>query len=105
MDRAVLGGGVDEMLLAAGPVVTGHRARRRVDASSVQVVARSVGDAVGRNTIGADSVSEVPSRDQPAAVRFAARGEFVELRSAERMPVDARAIDFAVVVAAHDDGS
>src|SRR5207244_11664976 len=93
MDRAVLGGRVDEMCLAAGPVMAGHRARRGVDAASVQVVARGVGDAVGGDAVRADAVSEVPSRDQSSAVRLDATGEFVQFRYAERMPIDARAID------------
>src|SRR5260370_17279467 len=100
MDRAVLDGRVDEMFLAAGPVMAGHRARRGVDASSVQVVARGVGDMVGCDAVRADSVSEIPSRDQSAAVGFAARGEFVQLRFAERMPIDARPIVFPLVLPA-----
>ena len=105
MDRAVLGGRMNEVFLASAPVMAGHRARRRVDAASVQVVARGVGDAIGGNAGRADTISEVPSRDHPAAVRLTPGGEFGQFRGAERMTVDARAIDFAIVMTAGDNSS
>ena len=115
IDHAVVVDGLGGPARAGGVAIADGRivavggdlgpARRRVDATSMQVVSRGVGDTVGGDAGRADTVSEVPSRDHPAAVRLAPGGQFGQFRGAERVTIDARAIDFAVVMATGDDSS